>query len=296
MIEDDDIPFTGTDENTEMADPMTETDQTAETRNDEPKSSSSASIKLTQQQLSAMILEFQGVYSQFKSAEIAEMEEMSYNLKANKSKFEENMNSLLFLSPVYQSIKDIDLMFFPMILADEHYYVVCFNLKEPQIHILDNMDHKESIKDIYQKKLVHLRYLFLKFLKQNGYPHIEALNNYKVANVKMPWQTNNNYVDCGIFAMRHMETYLGNKDFDAGFVKEGKEQKKHIEDLRKKYLTKILLSDQNENRHVVESDVEEYQRLTLKEKRMLQNTLVKNIAKRASEYFDKEASALLKKK
>ncbi|PWA63497.1 hypothetical protein CTI12_AA353550 [Artemisia annua] len=73
---DDDIPNTGTDddiqrtesnENIEMADPMTGIDQTSENRNDEP---SSSSIKITQQQLSAMILEFLGEYSQFKSAEV----------------------------------------------------------------------------------------------------------------------------------------------------------------------------------------------------------------------------------
>ena len=152
-----------------------------------------------------------------------------------------------------------------------------------------------KLKLIVFNLLLH-RYLFIKFLKDNGYPHIEALNMYVVYNAKMPWQTNNNYIDCGIFALRHMEMYLGNKDFDVGFVPEGKEQKKQIEDLRKKYLTKILLSEQNENRHVVESEIKEYQRLTLKEKRMLQNKSAKNIADRASDYFDKEASALLKKK
>ena len=140
------------------------------------------------------------------------------------------------------------------------------------------------------------RYLFLNFLKDNGYPHVEALKKYVVSDVKMPWQTNNNYVDCGIFAMRHMEMYLGNKDIDAGFVPEGKEQKKQIEDLRKKYLTKILLSEYNENINVVESEIEEYQCLTLKEKSMLQNNSGKNIADRANEYFKNEGSALLKKK
>ena len=62
-----DIQTTGSDENTEVAEPITGTDQTPENGNDEP---SSSSIKLTQQQLSAMILEFQGEYSQFKSAEV----------------------------------------------------------------------------------------------------------------------------------------------------------------------------------------------------------------------------------
>ncbi|PWA51704.1 hypothetical protein CTI12_AA459710 [Artemisia annua] len=186
----------------------------------------------------------------------AEMANMTHNSKALTQKFNENMKNLLFLSPVYESIRDIDLALFPMMLGDDHYYVVCFNLKEPQIHILDNMDHKQSVKDRYQKKLVNLRYQFIKFLKDNGHRNYQALNSYKVGNMKMPWQTKHNFIDCGIFAMRHMETYSGKKDFDAGFVKEGAEQDQQIEDLRKKYLSKILLSDYNENKHVVESEVE----------------------------------------
>ena len=140
------------------------------------------------------------------------------------------------------------------------------------------------------------RYLFLKYLKENGYPHVAALNDYIICNVKMSWQTKNNYIDCGIFTMRHMETYVGNKIFDAWFEKEGKEQDKQIEDLRKKYLAKILLSDSNLNKKVVESEVQEYQSLSLKEKRMLQNISAKTISERANEYFDREASALLRQK
>ncbi|PWA90704.1 hypothetical protein CTI12_AA097930 [Artemisia annua] len=84
---DDDIPNTGTEDDIQrtesdpMADPMMGTDQTSENRNDEL---SSSSIKLTQQQLSAMILEFQGEYSQFKSAE-----EFSNSLKNMLSLFQE---------------------------------------------------------------------------------------------------------------------------------------------------------------------------------------------------------------
>ena len=67
QLADDDIQTTGTEENTQFAEPMTGTDQTPENGNDAP---SASSIKLTQEQLSEMILEFQGVYSQFKSAEV----------------------------------------------------------------------------------------------------------------------------------------------------------------------------------------------------------------------------------
>ena len=56
----EDNQTTGTEENTQVAEPMTGTDQTPENGND---TASASSIKLTQEQLSEMILEFQGVYS-----------------------------------------------------------------------------------------------------------------------------------------------------------------------------------------------------------------------------------------
>lgn len=59
----------GTDESVETRNPLTGTDGTEVTETDEQKSLSSDSIKLTQQ-LSAMVLEFQGIYSQFKSPEV----------------------------------------------------------------------------------------------------------------------------------------------------------------------------------------------------------------------------------
>uniref|UniRef100_A0A251VEI3 Ulp1 protease family, C-terminal catalytic domain-containing protein n=1 Tax=Helianthus annuus TaxID=4232 RepID=A0A251VEI3_HELAN len=42
--------------------------------------------------------------------------------------------------------------------------------------------------------------------------------------MKMSWQTEKNFVDCGVFAMRHMETYTGKhvskKEWDSGLSKE----------------------------------------------------------------------------
>ncbi|PWA43868.1 hypothetical protein CTI12_AA420480 [Artemisia annua] len=75
----------------------------------------------------------------------------------------------------------------------------------------------QSIKDI------DLRCLFIKYLKDNGYPHFKELDEYKA----------------------HGNVF------------------KKIEDLRKKYMTKILLSEYSENAHVVESEIEDYHLLTL---------------------------------
>ena len=38
----------------------------------------------------------------------------------------------------------------------------------------------------------------------------------------MPWQTSCNSTDCGIFVMRHMETFKGDpKKWDSGLAEEG---------------------------------------------------------------------------
>ena len=63
----DDIQTTGTDENIEMADQLTGTN---ETEMADPMTATDPSTSSEFQQLSARILEFQGEYSQFKSAEV----------------------------------------------------------------------------------------------------------------------------------------------------------------------------------------------------------------------------------
>ena len=75
--------------------------------------------------------------------------------------------------------------------------------------------------------------------------------------LEMPWRDNVNKVDCGVYLMRHMETYTG-KDFaswDCGFIKESK---KGISNLRIKYAHILLLSVLNEMRVVLMNNVKKY--------------------------------------
>lgn len=62
--------------------------------------------------------------------------------------------------------------------------------------------------------------------------------------VKIKWKTTYG-VDCGIFVMRHMETYLGHEVFCYELQKEDEAQKGQLKMLRAKYLAKILLKDLN---------------------------------------------------
>lgn len=63
--------------------------------------------------------------------------------------------------------------------------------------------------------------------------------------LEMPWRDNTNKVDCGIFTMRHMETYFGNglTDWESQLRKEDSKQ---IANMRVKYCHSIIDNSWNE--------------------------------------------------
>lgn len=84
--------------------------------------------------------------------------------------------------------------------------------------------------------------------------------------------TKYNVIDCGVFAMRHMETYLFGGEYDdlCGLRREGKEQQQQLDGLRKKYAAKMLLNDLNKKKAVFEMEVEEHKLLPLGERERLE--------------------------
>lgn len=100
--------------------------------------------------------------------------------------------------------------------------------------------------------------------------------------LKMSWRTDTNFVDCGVFAMRHMEMYKGDGlvGFNCGFNNNEKEQKKQLNELRVKYLAKILLSKLNLNKTMLHFETEEYEKLAGFEKQKLKIDAVVRIEER----------------
>ncbi|PWA51856.1 hypothetical protein CTI12_AA460020 [Artemisia annua] len=67
----------------------------------------------------------------------------------------------------------------------------------------------------------------------------------RIASLK--WKTKNNYIDCGVFTMLHMDNYTSEAlgKWDCGLVAESKEQSDQLRVLRFKFATKILLDKVN---------------------------------------------------
>ncbi|GJT29491.1 ulp1 protease family, C-terminal catalytic domain-containing protein [Tanacetum coccineum] len=147
------------------------------------------------------------------------------------------------------NISNIDMVLFPVLLAKSHYYLFVFNLKTPKIEILDNS--KKGINVALDER------------------YGESFTKLKAVceRLEMSWRTKNNITDCGVFMMRHMETYMGYaKNWKCGFKNEGWEQQTQIYDLRKKYLSKILKSDLNCKRIFVLNELNQFRKLPNEEK------------------------------
>nr|GEX96354.1 hypothetical protein [Tanacetum cinerariifolium] len=90
------------------------------------------------------------------------------------------------------------IVFFP-IYASDHFYVVVFNIKKPKtIVILDNSDSGYTYASKYKEACDPL-----------NHSSYEAVAKMRPFIPKLKWRTSNNHVDCGVFAMIHMENYVG---------------------------------------------------------------------------------------
>ncbi|KAJ0520236.1 hypothetical protein HanIR_Chr10g0457161 [Helianthus annuus] len=153
--------------------------------------------------------------------------------------------------------------------------LICWDMK---IEVLDNNASAVTFEAKYNGWPKKLKCLFNLFgqcwtpsnheEKTSGTDQIEDALAYKSYKI-----------DCGIFVMRHMETYKGTtvKNWESGLLKEctnageiSYKQHKELDELRHKYVAKMVLSVVNILRPFVEDDVGRYKKLTNDQKTRLE--------------------------
>ncbi|KAL8210167.1 hypothetical protein R6Q57_006899 [Mikania cordata] len=89
--------------------------------------------------------------------------------------------------------------------------------------------------------------VFANYLLNKDHPNALKIYNLTPTLLDLPWKTTINGVDCGVFSMRHMETYMGGglKRWKIGLNPESESQRRQLNQLRFKYLCKILLLNVN---------------------------------------------------
>ncbi|XP_021733779.1 uncharacterized protein LOC110700535 [Chenopodium quinoa] len=158
-------------------------------------------------------------------------------------KFAERLNYEMTNSGI-TNIKKYREFFFP-VPAFKHFYLLCINIYNGTIDLIDNrklpMNVKESTKyeDNPQKMLEALAY----FMRTKDYTgsDIARVLSFKTNLIKMKWRSNLDHKNCGVYVMKHMETYTTeplvewNCDLKANNVDQ-------IRKLRVQYCSEIILS------------------------------------------------------
>ncbi|KAL8227401.1 hypothetical protein R6Q59_000134 [Mikania micrantha] len=98
-----------------------------------------------------------------------------------------------------------------------------------------------------------VKYIFLMYLHLVGHPKANDIGSSKIEKLKNNWATTKNFVNCGVFVMRHMEMFMGNhiRSWDCGFPKDEKSKKAKCTLLRKKYACKMITSYINKHKERV---------------------------------------------
>uniref|UniRef100_A0A803N3I1 Ubiquitin-like protease family profile domain-containing protein n=1 Tax=Chenopodium quinoa TaxID=63459 RepID=A0A803N3I1_CHEQI len=176
-------------------------------------------------------------------AYVDDSQEAKYGIKYVK--FEETIRYWLIDCNI-ESVKGYQLLFFP-VYAHDHFYVMVINTKSKAVEILDNRPLVEGVpfSEKYHDYPEKLRHAFSMYLKQHGMKLWEKVLNYEIKLVDMPWRTLDNNVDCGIYAMRHMETYFGKRKWNCGLRADNFDA---LKALRMQYAYEILV-DQVNKRH-----------------------------------------------
>ncbi|KAL4569140.1 hypothetical protein LXL04_024771 [Taraxacum kok-saghyz] len=184
--------------------------------------------------------------------------------------FYTRMNENLLKFHPHIDFQKTDIVFFP-IVSHDHFYLIVFNLRNCSCVIIDNVFSKDAFYVTYGNIPYDLDVLFQLYLDSVKHPKRSQMKRVRPVKFIMSWMTRSNYTDCGIFLMRHMETYKGEElqDWDVNLKVEDPDtddQQVQLDDLRRKYVTKILTSDVNKLKPTVYSYLPKYDELSVDQK------------------------------
>ncbi|KAI3798056.1 hypothetical protein L1987_33323 [Smallanthus sonchifolius] len=159
-------------------------------------------------------------------------------------------------------------------------------------HILNNEELKRN-RDSSVYRLFctapMIKEAFVSFIADFAHSKTDEMNDTVIKRFVMPWRTTENTKDCGIFMMRHMETYMGEEEkaWHCGFGLESeKVQEKQIEDLRRKYCAKILLHEINGLKHYIVEELKTYLQISYPSRKILEENSKKRIEERLKRELD----------
>ncbi|KAJ0623379.1 putative papain-like cysteine peptidase superfamily [Helianthus annuus] len=195
--------------------------------------------------------------------------------RSRLSAFECGLKSSLSGRHHLVDLHDFGMVFVPILEVD-HYYLVVFDLEDERIYLIDHLGDRGSgvlLRDneTYILKTTPFKVLcfvywdaeeiFVEYLKLVNHPKATAMQSSVIRREDLPWSTTQRnatpFVDSDIFAMRHMERFVGSRrNFFCGFSVHGARKKEQCNYLWKRYVAEILLSPVNKYGNEVQRRLE----------------------------------------
>ncbi|GKC65877.1 200 kDa antigen p200 [Tanacetum coccineum] len=188
--------------------------------------------------------------------------------------FENVIKNQMNASESKKKMKDVELAFFPTVVAAGQYYVIVFNLLKANAVILDNEKH-----DNYNKY-------------KEVFDSVKLSKDKPAKVLKMKWKTEKNKIDSGLYMMMHMELYQGESatNWKTDIVQENnRDYEMQMTNMRKRYITKILIHEMNTKRGLMSGYAKKFSEDNKDEekvKKMVENAINKKIAEKIKfKYF-----------
>ncbi|MFS8008272.1 putative papain-like cysteine peptidase superfamily [Helianthus anomalus] len=126
-------------------------------------------------------------------------------------------------------LRDFNIIIVPMI-EKKHFYMICFDLDNATVEVVDNMHDSFAFYKMTLGKGTgkgtsfrslgspSKKHYIVGYLKDVGHPTASRMVNANVTRNRLGWETTDNFNDCSVFTMRHMEMYKGSDiSFECSF-------------------------------------------------------------------------------
>nr|GMC80343.1 uncharacterized protein LOC109191246 [Ipomoea batatas] len=164
---------------------------------------------------------------------LSNMLNVASTIEATATPTSSQLDDIFFGSESFTTAVDA-LIFFP-VLRHGYYFLICINVKASKLEIIDNKSlvHGVTMKDKYGDCTTLLVIALKEYLALGSSALFWKVDELTEEVVDMSWKESENYIDCGLFVMRHMETYKGTlKKWNPGFKKKARLNEEFLIGLR----------------------------------------------------------------
>ncbi|KAL4558117.1 hypothetical protein LXL04_036314 [Taraxacum kok-saghyz] len=151
------------------------------------------------------------------------------------------------------NLRSIGLVIFPIINQGK-YYMLCFDLKKPSYVLIDHIVRMGTTANRYGPIPLTLHKFFCYYLKSQRHPSLKTLSKMEANIQNLSWSVIKSGDNCGLYLMRHMECYMGERE---GMWETGLTGKEMIDSaaflgLRYKYMAAIFTSVINKFKEMID--------------------------------------------